>query len=204
MRSGRMAGAALLGVMCFGLAGLAACDGGGSATPARSHAAAGEASPASGEAWRDDGGRDRGSRAPRTERTSLTERADEAPLFKGRPMWADNRRNSAEENAQYQFEHHGEELGAKTLDGFLTKVHAFVGDPPKSTLSLTRANGDTLMFDPASGLFAVARKDGAPRTVFKPDDGMAYWRAQEAQGGEQAAPRSSRARRETANTDSES
>ena len=85
---------------------------------------------------------------------------------------------------------------AKTLDGFLTKAHAFVGDPPQSTLSLTRANGDTLMFDPASGLFAVARKDGAPRTVFKPDDGMAYWRAQQSQaeGSNDTAPRSSRAR----------
>jgi cysteine desulfuration protein SufE len=34
--------------------------------------------------------------------------------------------------------------------------------------TLTRANGDTLMFDGKSGLFGVVRSDGAPRTVFKP------------------------------------
>ena len=179
MRNGRVAGAALLGVMCFGLLGLAACDGGGSATAARSHAPADETASASRETGWADRGNEGGGGAPRTQRATLTERTEAAPLFKGRPMWADNRRNSAEENAQYQFEHHGEELGAKSLDAFLTKAHAFVGDPPKSTLTKTRANGDTLMFDPDSGLFAVARKDGAPRTVFKPNDGMAYWRAQE-------------------------
>ena len=62
----------------------------------------------------------------------------------------------------------------------------------KTALTTTRANGDTLMYDPASGLFAVARKDGAPRTVFKPDDGKAYWRAQQGQ----AKSSSSNARRE--------
>ena len=189
----RTAGAAVLGVVCFGLVGLSACDGGGSATPARSHAAAGDSGSGAEARW-EEGGRDAGARTERVQRATLTERSAEAPLFKGRPMWADNRRNSAEENAQYQFEHHGEELGAKTLDAFLTKAHAFVGDPPKSALSMTRANGDTLMFDPASGLFAVARNDGAPRTVFKPDDGMAYWRAQEAQAGADEAPRARSAR----------
>ena len=42
-----------------------------------------------------------------------------------------------------------------------------------------RANGDNLIYDPQSGLFAVARSDGAPRTLFKPEDGEAYWNAQQ-------------------------
>ena len=41
-------------------------------------------------------------------------------LVEGKPAWADNRRYSADDNAQYQFEHHGAEpSGATTLDDFL-------------------------------------------------------------------------------------
>jgi len=43
---------------------------------------------------------------------------------------------------------------------------------------MKRANGDTLIYDPKGNVFAVATKDGAPRTMFKPDDGMDYWRKQ--------------------------
>jgi pyocin large subunit-like protein len=49
-----------------------------------------------------------------------------------------------------------------------------VGHPPKGALTLTRKNGDTLFYDPKANVFAVANKDGAPRTMFKPDEGMAY------------------------------
>ena len=196
MKSRHAMGGALVGALWIGCIGLVACDGGGSATAARSHSSA-DAAPSS----RDEGGRDFASRDDRSARDaggSTRTKSEAAPLFEGKPMWSDNRRHSAAENAQYQFEHHGEELGAKSLDAFLTKTHAFVDSPPATTLKLVRANGDQLMFDPKSGLFAVARKDGAPRTVFKPQDGMAYWRAQEAQAkdGESGtrAPRQSSAR----------
>jgi pyocin large subunit-like protein len=173
------------------LAGLAACDGGGSALPARSHEAALESG---GQDARTQSASYGGRESSRDDRAAASTRSETVtPEFKGRPMWADNRRHSAEENVQYQFEHHGKELGAANLEAFLTKAHAFVSDPPKTALTTTRANGDTLMYDPASGLFAVARKDGAPRTVFKPDDGMAYWQAQQGQ----ANSASSRARRDT-------
>jgi pyocin large subunit-like protein len=95
--------------------------------------------------------------------------------IQGKPMWADNRRHSADENAQYQFEHHGTELGARDLNDFLVKAHRFVNAPPAGALTLTRANGDKLLFDPGSGLFGVVRSDGAPRTVTKPGEGKAFW-----------------------------
>jgi hypothetical protein len=96
----------------------------------------------------------------------------------GRPVWADSRRYSAEENASYQFDQHGDELAARDLDDFVAKAHRFVNDPPAGAKTLVRANGDRLLYDPDSGLFGVARRDGAPRTVFKPDDGDAYWAEQ--------------------------
>jgi pyocin large subunit-like protein len=96
----------------------------------------------------------------------------------GKPVWASSRRSSAEEGAQRAFERNGEAFGARSLDQFVKKAHAFVGHPPKGTLTLVRQNGDTLYYDPGANIFAVASKDGAPRTMFKPDDGMVYWQKQ--------------------------
>ena len=167
---------------------LAACDGNPAATPARIEAATAEApaparaervQPASYEPPRSETGATRRAAADR-------EPAAAVPLFKGKPMWSENRNHTAEENAQYQYDQHGQELGAKSLDDFLSKTHAFVDRPAKDVLVKTRANGDRLMYDPQTGLFAVARSDGAPRTVFKPNDGEAYWKAQSTGSSSQA------------------
>ncbi len=111
---------------------------------------------------------------------------EETPLFHGKPMWADNRRHTAKENAEYQCDKHGGDIGSKSLDDCLTKVHAFVDDPPQGAEVVTRVrNGDRLLYDAKGNMFAVARKDGAPRTFFKPREGADYWREQkdEAQSG---------------------
>jgi pyocin large subunit-like protein len=143
---------------------LVACDGGASAVPARDHSA-----------------------AVAVEQTvDFREEPRDAPLIDGKPMWSSNAKYSAEENAAYHFERDGAEFGAKTLDAFVEKAHAFVSDPPKGALTLTRANGDKLIYDPDANIFAVATKDGAPRTMFKPDDGMAYWEKQKARESRQA------------------
>ena len=96
----------------------------------------------------------------------------------GKPMWAPSRRSSADDGAQRAFERNGQVFETKSVDQFVRKAHAFVGHPPKGTLTITRKNGDTLFYDPKANTFAVANKDGAPRTMFKPDDGMAYWEKQ--------------------------
>jgi pyocin large subunit-like protein len=93
-------------------------------------------------------------------------------------MWAPSKAKSAEEGAEKSFERNGEAFGAKDVDQFIRKAHDFVGHPPKGTQTLTRKNGDTLYYDPKDNIFAVASKEGAPRTMFKPDDGEAYWEKQ--------------------------
>lgn len=111
---------------------------------------------------------------------------EETPLFHGKPLWADNRRHSAKENAEYQCDKHGSDIGAKSLDDCLAKVHAFVDSPPAGAEQVVRVrNGDKLLYDARANMFAVARKDGAPRTFFKPREGADYWREQkeEAQSG---------------------
>ena len=109
----------------------------------------------------------------------VDDRKDEvAKADDGKPIWASSKRFSAEEGAQKQFERDGAAFETKTEDQFVKKAHAFVGHPPKGTLTLTRKNGDILFYDPKGNIFAVSNKEGAPRTMFKPDDGMAYWEKQ--------------------------
>ena len=107
-------------------------------------------------------------------------RQDPVKLVDGKPMWSASRRYSAEENAQRAFARNGEAFGADNVAAFVDKAHAFVARPPKSALTQVRANGDTLIYDPKANVFAVRSKAGAPRTMFKPDDGLAYWEQQKA------------------------
>lgn len=163
---------------------LSACDSGPSALPARDHS----------KAAMEQAARDMASRPPeRADRAGSAERAQaETPLYKGKPMWSANRKYSAEENAAYHFKRNGADFGAKTADEFVAKAHAFVSDPPKGALTMTRANGDRLFYDAKSNTFAVATKAGAPRTMFRPEDGAAYWARQKDRESKVASGRRSR------------
>jgi hypothetical protein len=124
--------------------------------------------------------------------SAVDRRDDPVKLVDGKPMWSASRRYSAEESAQRAFERNGEAFDARTLDQFVRKAHAFVEHPPAGTETFTRANGDTLFYDPKGNVFAVASKDGAPRTMFKPDEGAAYWAQQKATEARRQAARSDR------------
>jgi len=100
------------------------------------------------------------------------------PLVDGKPMWAANRKHSAQDNAQYQFTKNGGDFGARSESDYVAKVHAFVERPPSDVETLDRKNGDRLIYDAKSNVFAVVSKDGAPRTMFKPRDGASYWAQQ--------------------------
>ncbi|MDC7676675.1 hypothetical protein [Asticcacaulis machinosus] len=94
------------------------------------------------------------------------------------PLWSTNRKYSAYENATYHFEKHGPTFGIKTYEDYVVFVHGFVHTPPKGTQTITRNNGDTLFYDPEQNIFAVMTKKGAPRTLFQPYEGAAYWQKQ--------------------------
>ncbi|MFN3512611.1 MAG: hypothetical protein ACK41C_06190 [Phenylobacterium sp.] len=139
-----------------------------------------------------------GEAAPAAETAASSERAaparTEAPvrLVDGKPMWAASRRGTAEENAQRSFERNGQDFAARDLDDFVRKAHAFVRNPPAGTQTLVRNNGDTLFYDPKGNTFAVATKDGAPRTLFKPEEGAAYWDQQKAREASRQTARAGR------------
>lgn len=99
---------------------------------------------------------------------------------RGRAVWSSTRNRTAEEGAQRSFERNGADFGATTVDAYVRAVHAFIANPPPGTETVRRRNGDTLYYNAASNTFAVATRDGAPRTMFKPREGAAYWAEQQA------------------------
>lgn len=105
------------------------------------------------------------------------------------PLWSQNRKYSADENAHYHFQKHGPEFSAKSYPDYMAMVHGFIHNPPAGTETLKRTNGDTLFYDPKGNVFAVMTKAGAPRTMFRPDNGAAYWRQQKIIESERRTPR---------------
>lgn len=152
---------------------LAGCDGGASAVPVH-RASVADSAPLS-----TPGAGVRGEPDAAATRVSSRGRRE------GSARWSSNRRFTSEQNAERAFKRNGAAFGATTVDAFVAKAHAFVTRPPKGAQVITRANGDRLIYDPASNVFAVATREGAPRTMFKPDEGVAYWekvKAREADG----------------------
>lgn len=115
-----------------------------------------------------------------TDAPRVDHRQDPVKLVDGKPMWSASRKFSAQENAERAFARNGADFGADNLGEFVETAHTFVTSPPKGTLTYSRRNGDKLFYDPKGNVFAVASKAGAPRTLFKPDEGMAYWEEQKA------------------------
>jgi pyocin large subunit-like protein len=168
---------------------IAGCDNGPSAV--RAKASADQASaPASGGSDYRSSYASRGGASDAA--PGVDHRKDEVKLVEGKPVWSASKRFSAEENAQRSFERNGDAFGARSIDQFIKKAHAFVDHPPAGTQTLTRPNGDTLFYDPKGNVFAVANKAGAPRTMFKPDDGQAYWDKQKDQVGHSQTARRGR------------
>jgi hypothetical protein len=148
---------------------LGGCDGGASATskapanPPPSISAAGQVSQS----------------APAGQASAVDPRDAPAPLATdGKPIWAANRNHTAQENADYQFGKNGKDFSAANEAEYVAKVHAFVDTPPTGVQKVERSNGDALLYDAKTNTFAVVTKTGAPRTMFKPRDGAAYWQQQ--------------------------
>lgn len=161
------AACALSGLLAGTLA--AGCDNGPSAVETRDRTAEAPAT-ASGSASAD---------AP--PETALADAPAPAPE---RARWSANRRSTAEENIQRLYERNGAAFGARSADDYVDQAHAFIADPPAGVETVRRANGDTLYYHAAGNTFLVATRDGVPRTMFKPDDGAAYWALQKTREAE--------------------
>ena len=52
---------------------------------------------------------------------------------------------------------------------YVKKARDWFDNPPSSTQTNTRANGDVVRFDPDTNYFGVMKADGTPKTFFVPD-----------------------------------
>lgn len=91
-----------------------------------------------------------------------------------------SRRETADAKVERLFQRNGVAFAARSPDDYLAKMQAFVDTPPRGVETVRRPNGDTLYYEAATNTFAVAARDGTPRTMFKPDDGATYWAEQKA------------------------
>ena len=167
----------LVPVMAVALLGLWSCDAGPSAVPKRDKSA--EPSLASEDRYGqpdEASGDDDADRPARAERRKAAD--DDVPLVDGVPMWSATRKAGARDSAQAQFERNGKDFGAESLEDYVAKAHDFVQHPPRGAKTLDRPNGDTLIYDAKGNVFAVVAKSGAPKALFKPEDGIAYWQRQ--------------------------
>jgi pyocin large subunit-like protein len=167
---------------------LSACDNGPSAVQSRDRsAAAGSRYEAAASPRGDDSAGAAGERSRSPRRRSAQSQGDDE--LGGGLTWAANTRHTADDNAHYQFDKRASDFGLNDFKAYVTKADGFVAHPPQGVLKMERSNGDVLLYDPKSNVFAVEDKSGAPRTMFKPSDGMAYWDAQkarEARGNDRA------------------
>jgi len=171
----------LIGAASIALA-LAGCDAGPAAVSKAPQASASGAQGGGGAGSAAPGGTQVGQADPRDAPVALA--------TDGKPMWAANKKHTAQENADYQFDKNGKDFGATSEAEYVAKTHAFVDAPPSGVKRIARSNGDALLYDAKSNTFAVVTKDGAPRTMFKPRDGAAYWQQQVAREQARSAKRS--------------
>jgi hypothetical protein len=77
------------------------------------------------------------------------------------------------------FDKHGAEFGKITIDEYLAAAKALRDAPlSKDVLELVRADGVITRFDKRTGNFIAFHDDKTIRTLFRPNDGEAYFRRQ--------------------------
>jgi pyocin large subunit-like protein len=77
------------------------------------------------------------------------------------------------------FDKHGAEFGRITIDEYLAAAKALRDAPlSKDVMEIVRADGVTCRFDQRTGNFIAFHDDKTIRTLFRPNDGVAYFRRQ--------------------------
>ncbi|WP_082366340.1 hemagglutinin repeat-containing protein [Rhizobium acidisoli] len=94
-------------------------------------------------------------------------------------FWSSSGTKSAVQNAYAHWTKHSAEFPEfQNSVEYVQGAQTFVSNPPPGTLTKNRTGGDTLLYDPSTNTFAIRNANGAPRTMFRPTAGMAYWNKQ--------------------------
>jgi hypothetical protein len=92
------------------------------------------------------------------------------------PLWSSGSEHDAQGNATHHWQKHGSEFRELHSErDYTNAAHDFVNHPPPGAETKHDSRGNTLIYDPDSNTFAVKARNGAPRTMFRPHNGRAYW-----------------------------
>ena len=94
------------------------------------------------------------------------------------PIWSATKSKSAVENALGHWNKHKAEFPElANARQYAKTAGSLVTSPPAG--ALTKARGaETLIYDQATNTFLVRGANGAPKTMFRPTDGLDYWNKQ--------------------------
>lgn len=95
------------------------------------------------------------------------------------PIWSSTPSRTSIENAYRHWTKHASEFPEfHNAKQYVEAARNFVTNPPAGTLTKVRPNGEKVFYNPATNTFAVQGADGAPKTMFRPKDGINYWHRQ--------------------------
>lgn len=93
-----------------------------------------------------------------------------------RQVWTYGAAGNRLQNAEDHWHKHGMQFPElKSEKEYIQFAYDFV---QSATMKKKRQNGDTMFFDPKSGVFAITDKHGVMRTCFKPSHGLDYYNRQ--------------------------
>jgi RHS repeat-associated protein len=112
-------------------------------------------------------------------KSTLAESGLQAGMVAIGPIWSSTQNKTAVQNAfDHWVKHRAEFPEFTNAKQYVEGAHKFIKNPPPGTLTKTRSNGEKLFYNPATNTFAVQAANGAPKTMFKPQDGINYWNRQ--------------------------
>jgi len=91
-------------------------------------------------------------------------------------IWTSTKDRSEVINAFKHWEKHAAEFPEfnNSLE-YVLGANKFMTNPEVNTLIKVRTNGDKVFYNPKSNIIGIQTKNGVPRTLFKPEDGLKYW-----------------------------
>ena len=92
------------------------------------------------------------------------------------PGWSAGPQGDPWQNAAKHYRDHYKEFPElNSVDDYVKTANEFIANPPDGTLTRVRPDGDIWYYNLETNTFAISTPGGAPRTMLRPDDGIAYF-----------------------------
>ncbi|MBX7066761.1 MAG: hypothetical protein K1X28_05980 [Parachlamydiales bacterium] len=110
-------------------------------------------------------------------KTSIEETSLISNASKVNQIWSSTKQRSSVKNAFLHWKDHGHEfpefINAKQ---YVEYAHNLFAGSRDRLLTKIRPNGDILLYDIENNTFGAFTSEGAPKTMFKPTNGIVYWK----------------------------